>query len=54
MAFFANCLPKHPNEHCEAFLEFLGSSQVVTLNDVENHCDNLKVVNHPANSSGLQ
>ena len=41
MAFFANCLPKHPKEHCEAFLEFLGSSQVVTLNDVENHCDNL-------------
>ena len=41
MAFFANCLPKHPNEHCEAFLEFLGSSQVATLNDVENHCDNL-------------
>ena len=40
MAFFANCQPKHPNEHCEAFLEFLGSSQVATLNDVENHCDN--------------
>ena len=41
MAFFANCLPKHPNKHCEAFLEFLGSSQIATLNDVENHCDNL-------------
>ena len=41
MAFFANGRPKHPNDHCEAFLEFLGSSQVATLNDVENHCDNL-------------
>ena len=41
MVFFANGRPKHPNEHCKAFLEFLGSSQVATLNDVENHCDNL-------------
>ena len=41
MAFFANGIPKHTNEHCEAFLEFLGSSQVATLKDVENHYDNL-------------
>ena len=41
MAFFANGIPTHSNQHCLAFLEFLGSSHVATLNDVDNHCDNL-------------
>ena len=41
MAFFANRIPKHPKEHCKAFLEFSGLSQVASLNDVDNHCNNL-------------
>ena len=40
MAFFASGIPKNPNELCEAFLEFLGSSQEATLSDVDKHCDN--------------
>ena len=41
MDFFASGIPKQPNKHCKAFFEFSGSGQVATLNNVDNHCDDL-------------